>query len=174
MKVFMATFLVLCAAFTGCKHEDKNQAKPKEAKLPGEAQPRLQTMKLWLGTEEINAELALNDQQRQLGMMFRSSMEENEGMLFVFPFPHQTGFWMKNTSVPLSAAYIDPAGVILEIHNLEPHNTNNVPSISENIQYVLEVPQGWFQRHNVNTGALVRTERGALAEAFTRGVRSGR
>jgi uncharacterized protein len=165
MKVLMAMFLV-CATFSGCKRGDREPIQKSEVEIPGKAQPRLQTIKLWVGAEEIEAEVALNNQQRQAGMMFRTSMEENEGMLFVFPYPHRTGFWMKNTSVPLSAAYIDPAGVILEIHHLEPHNTDNVPSESENILYVLEVPRGWFDRHNVRTGMVVRTERGALSESF--------
>jgi len=126
-------------------------------------------VKLWLGAAEIEAELALTDQQRRTGMMFRKEMGENEGMLFVFPVAHQTGFWMKNTFVPLSAAYVDPAGVIVEIHDLQPQDTNNVPSVSNNIVYVLETPQGWFKRHNVETNTLVMTEHGTLSSVFSPG-----
>ena len=134
--------------------------------LPTAAQPKLQTIKLWLGAEEMAAELAMNDSTRQAGMMFRTNMAENEGMLFVFPVPHRTAFWMKNTKIPLSAAYINPEGVILEIHALEPENTNSVTAGSDQIQYVLETPQGWFDRHNVRTGAVVRTEVGPLKSSF--------
>jgi uncharacterized protein len=136
--------------------------------FPTAAQPRLQTLKLWLGSQEMVAELALTPEQRQIGMMFRTNMAENEGMLFVFPVPHQTAFWMKNTIVPLSAAYIDANGVIQEIHELKPHDTNAVEATSHEIQFVLETPQGWFQRNNVSTGAVIRTERGALRETFSR------
>jgi uncharacterized membrane protein (UPF0127 family) len=93
-------------------------------------------------------------------------MAEKEGMLFPLPYTTRASFWMMNCPLPLSAAYIDPGGIIREIHNLQPHNTNAVVSATENIRFVLETPQGWFQRHNVNIGAVVRTERGSLMETF--------
>src|SRR6266478_3694950 len=96
------------------------------AGLPTAAQPKLQTMKVWLGSEEMVCELALTGIQQQTGMMFRTNMAENAGMLFVFGGPYRASFWMMNTVLPLSAAYIDPDGVILEIHDLQPHNTNEV------------------------------------------------
>ena len=68
----------------------------------------------------------------------------------------------------ISAAYIDPDGVIQEIHHFEKQDTNPVVASTDNIQYVLEVSDGWFPRHNVNTGVVVRTERGTLAETFKR------
>lgn len=134
--------------------------------LPTKAQPKLQTMKLWLGPEELNTELALTGIQQQTGMMFRTNMAENEAMLFVFPYPHQASFWMMNTYVPLSAAYIDPDGIILEIHKLEPLNTNSVEAATDRIQYVLETKDGWFDRHNVRTGMVVRSEYGPLRSTF--------
>src|SRR5262245_57378203 len=69
---------------------------------PRQAQPRLQTIKLWLGAEEMNTELALTFNQVQTGMMYRTNMAENESMLFVFSRPHRASFWMKNTVLPLS------------------------------------------------------------------------
>jgi uncharacterized protein len=137
-------------------------------KLPTAAQPKLQTMKLWLGAEEMIAELALTGQQMQTGMMFRTNLAENAGMLFVFPMPHRASFWMKNCPLPLSAAYIDPEGVILEIHDLQAHNTNSVEAASDRVQFVLETNQGWFGRHHVTPGMVVRTERGTLIETFFR------
>ncbi len=114
------------------------------------------------------AELALTPQQVRTGMMFRTSLAENAGMLFVFPIAHRASFWMKNCPLPLSAAYIDPEGVILEIHDLQPHNTNSVEAASERVQFVLETNQGWFGRHHVMPGTVVRTERGTLLETFFR------
>jgi uncharacterized protein len=146
-----------CAA--GCKQANAPA-------LPGAAQPKLQTMKLWLGPEEMVTELALTPQQLQTGMMFRTNLAENAGMLFVFPAPHRASFWMKNCPLPLSAAYIDPEGVILEIHELQPHNTNCVVASSERVQFVLETSQGWFGRHHVTTGTVVRTEHGPLMTTF--------
>lgn len=139
---------------------------PGAAHEPRQAQPKLPTLKLWLGAAELQAEVALNATQTQTGMMFRTNMAENEAMLFVFGGPHRAAFWMKNTYIPLSAAYLDPEGVILEIHDLEPLNTNAVSATSSQVQYVLETPRGWFARHNVRTGTVVRTERGSLRETF--------
>lgn len=135
--------------------------------LPTQAQPKLQTLKLWLGAEQMEAELALTAAQQQAGMMFRTNITDQAGMLFVFRVPDRASFWMKNCPLPLSAAYIDPDGVILEIHDLQPENTNTVVADTDRIQFVLETSQGWFSRHNVNTGAVVRTERGGLAETFS-------
>ena len=112
------------------------------------------------------AELALNDRQRMTGMMFRTNMAESEAMLFVFPVPHRTAFYMKNTTVPLSAAYIDPDGTILEIHDLKPLEEKPVEASSDKIQFVLEVNQSWFERNKVGTGTVIRTEHGSLAETF--------
>ena len=134
----------------------------------GQPQPKLQTMKLWVGAQELVAELALNDRQRMTGMMFRTNLAENEAMLFVFPAPYRTSFYMRNTTVPLSAAYIDPDGTILEIHDLKPLEEKSVEAASDKIQYVLEVKQGWFKRNNVGLGAVIRTEHGSLTETFFR------
>jgi uncharacterized membrane protein (UPF0127 family) len=151
-------------AFYGCSRSSVPAPVPVTAGLPTGAQLKLRTTKLWLGKEEMIAELALTAEQQQTGMMFRTNMAENEGMLFVFGFPHQAGFWMKNTILPLSAAYIAPDGQILELHDFEPHNTNTVLAASANVQFVLETPQGWFKRHNVREGMFVRTDRGTLLE----------
>ena len=132
------------------------------------AQPKLRMMKLWIGPKEIAAELALTVTEISTGMMFRESMPENEGMLFVFGTPHRTSFYMKNTKVPLSAAYIDSSGIIAEIVDLKPLDEIPVEASSDKIQYVLEMNQGWFQRHNVTTGTVIRTERGSLPETFFR------
>lgn len=135
---------------------------------PTRAQPKLPTLKLWLGAHEITAEIARRSEEILTGMMFRHALGENEGMLFVFASPHRASFWMKNVSIPLSCAYIDPEGIIQEIHDLKPFDENPVPASTDKVQYVLEVNQGWFERHNVGRGMLVRTERGSLAETFFR------
>jgi len=134
--------------------------------LPAKAQPKLRTVKLWIGPEEITAEMALRGIEIQTGMMFRTNIPENEGMIFVLPGPQRAAFWMKNCPESLSAAYINTQGVIEEIHLLEKQNTNSVVSTSDGIRFVLEMKEGWFQRHNIETGVVVRTEFGSLAETF--------
>jgi hypothetical protein len=139
--------------------------------LPTKAQAKLRTIRLWLGPEELSVEMALTPMEEQTGMMFRTNMDEMTGMIFVFQRPMQVAFWMKNCPLPLSCAYITPDGAIAEIHDLEPFNTNSVVANSGDIQYVLEVNQGWFGRHHIATGTIVKTERGALQETFFRGSR---
>jgi uncharacterized membrane protein (UPF0127 family) len=159
--------LLMAIVAGGCEKPSTSATGPTaNVDAPVGAQPKLQTMKLWLGAEEMIAELALTIPQQMAGMMFRTNMAENAGMLFVFPGPHRASFWMKNTRLPLSAAYIDPEGVILEIHNLEPQNTNSVTAGSDRVQFVLETNQGWFDRHNIKPGVVIRTEQGSLRETF--------
>jgi uncharacterized membrane protein (UPF0127 family) len=163
-----AAVLALVVGTLGCNDSGPSPSAPASAfpGAPTQAQPKLQTIKLWLGAEEMITELALTPIQVQTGMMFRTNMAENESMLFVFSYPHQATFWMLNTSLPLSAAYISPEGEILEIHDLQPHNTNSVVAATDRVQYVLETRQGWFQRHHVNVGGHIRTEHGSLQETF--------
>ena len=75
---------------------------------------------------------------------------------------------MKNTYVPLSCAYIDPEGVILEIYDMTPLDENPILSKSNDIRYVLEVKQGWFEKNGITPGTLICTERGSLLEVFPR------
>jgi uncharacterized membrane protein (UPF0127 family) len=151
----------------GCKKTETTAAPPSpENWQPTQAQPKLPTMKIYLGAQTLDAELALTEREEQTGMMFRTNIQETDSMLFVLPQPMRTSFWMKNCPESISAAYIGPDGVIQEIHHLEKNDTNAVLAASDNILFVLETKDGWFARHNVNTGAVVRTEKGSLAETF--------
>ncbi len=164
--------LLAFALLAGCKKPETVATPPPppsaENSLPTHAQPKLQTMRIYLGAETLDAELALTPEQEQTGMMFRTNIQDTDAMLFVFPFPQRAAFWMKNCPESISAAYISPDGVIQEIHHLEHEDTNTVFSATENIGYVLETSEGWFARHRVNTGMVVRTEKGSLAETFFR------
>jgi hypothetical protein len=172
MRWFPLILLVLAGSLAGC--EKKSPApplaaaptQPPRSALPTKAQPQLKTIRLWLGAEELVTELALTAEQVQTGMMFRTNLAENAGMLFVFNRPMQASFWMKNCPLPLSAAYINPEGGIVEINDLKPQNTNAVVAASDDVQYVLEVNQGWFLRHHIAPGTYVRTEFGSLPETF--------
>jgi hypothetical protein len=160
---------------TGCGNEAppaRPAASPAPASAPGlptHAQGKLRTVKLWLGPEEMTAELAVSQEEVNTGMMFRTNIAENTGMLFVFGKPWQASFWMKNCPVPLSAAYIDPAGTILELREFHAQDTNPVVAVSHSVQYVLETRQGWFEEHHIRDGMLVRTEYGSFPQTFTAG-----
>ena len=163
-------FLALLLAATllaGCKKTENAAPTPQEWQ-PTQAQAKLPTMKIYLGAETLDAELALTEREEQTGMMFRTNIQDSDSMLFVLPVPQQASFWMKNCPESISAAYISPDGVIQEIHHLEKNDTNAVLAATDNIQFVLETSDGWFVRHNVGTGAVIRTERGSLADTFLR------
>lgn len=174
MKVIrLVMLLALGLVCGGC---GDNQAQAPVARIPGDqpaepgepahAQPKLQTMKLYIGQQEMIAELALTPDQIRTGMMYRTNMDANAGMLFALPYTQRAAFWMKHCPYPLSAAYIDPDGVILEIRDLEPFNTNSVVAHSDNVRFVLETPRNWFQKHGVKPGVAIATERGPLMKTF--------
>ena len=172
--------LIATSLFTACNGCNKTNSaaspapatpKPEIDPIRGHllhAQPKLPTIKVWLGSEELIAEIARERVQVATGMMFRTNMPENTAMIFVFDHPGPKNFYMRNCVVPLSAGYIEPDGALAEIVDLQPGDEVGVQSQTSNLQFVLEVPQGWFTRHNVRTGAVVRTERGSLRETFFR------
>ena len=133
-KMFLLSLLIFLSA---CEKETPippSSIETKQISLEQDkAQSKLETIKLYLGAAELNAEIADENHERKAGMMYRTKMNTDEAMLFVFPYPHQTGFWMKNTTIPLSIAYIDQSSRIIEIHNLESNNTNTVDSRSGKI-----------------------------------------
>lgn len=133
---------------------------------PTEAQPKLPTTKLYLGAETLDAELALTPRQEQTGMMFRTNIQETDAMIFPLPYPMQASFWMKNCPESISAAYITPDGVIQEIHHLEKNDTNAVLAARDDIQYVLETKDGWFERHHIGVGTVIESEKGPLSKTI--------
>lgn len=134
----------------------------------GSPQPKLPVIKLWVGTNQVSAEIASTLHQISTGMMFRTNMAEMEGMLFVFPQAQQVAFYMKNTLIPLSCAYIDPEGTILETFEMKPLDETPLPSKSSQVQYVLEMKDGWFDRHQIRPGMVISTDRGTLSQTFRR------
>ena len=102
-------------------------------------------------------------------MMFRTNIQETDAMLFVLPQPQRANFWMKNCPESISAAYITTDGVIQEIHHLEQNDTNGVVAARDDIRFVLETKEGWFTRNNIQTGTVIQSEKGSLADTFLRG-----
>ncbi|MFM8357934.1 MAG: DUF192 domain-containing protein [Verrucomicrobiota bacterium] len=130
------------------------------------AQPRLSTVKLWVGPHEVEAELARTLTQIATGLMFRPSIGPQETMLFVFGSAQPRAFYMKNVPFDIAVAYLDPEGVIQEIVQLKAQDQKPVPSRSDRIQYVLEAAPDWFQRHGVGPGTLIRTDKGSFADTL--------
>lgn len=169
--------LALLLVLPGCGPEGTStagrpappQSRPGDPWLDdGVAQSGLPKLRLLLGAHTLDAELALTQPAIQKGMMWRTNVAETEAMLFVFARPHQTSFWMKNVPIDIDVAYLDPEGVIREIHRLRRFDTNPVPAVSPDIQFALETAEGWFARRGITPGVVVRTERGSLPESFFR------
>ena len=124
--------------------------------LPGHAQsgpqPILPEIELRIGGKKISAEVADEESERSAGLMFRKALASDCGMLFVMDQIGPVGFWMKNTEVPLTIAYIDPRGTIMELHDLQPLDEKPVPSRFRNIAFALEMPQGWFSKNKIWPG----------------------
>ncbi|MDI6850849.1 MAG: DUF192 domain-containing protein [bacterium] len=109
---------------------------------------------IYLKGRTLYVELATTPEEWEKGLMGRDSLPDSCGMLFIFPYSDIRSFWMKNTTVPLSLAYIDSAFVIREIYDLTPLDETPVFS-KERIQYVIEVNQGWFDKNGIKAGDTV-------------------
>ena len=99
----------------------------------------------------ITAEIAETDEQRQRGLMERDKLDDGKGMIFIFSQDQMVSFWMKDTRIPLSIAFISADGDILEIRAMEPFNLSPVRS-SRSVRFALEVPQSWFSRAGIAVG----------------------
>ena len=104
-----------------------------------------------VGGNLLSVDIADTNEKRAYGLMYRRSMPDSCGMLFVFESSEVQSFWMKNTYIPLSIAYINESGVIVTIKEMEPHNLIGVGS-EYPVQYALEVNKGWFAKKNIKVG----------------------
>jgi uncharacterized membrane protein (UPF0127 family) len=116
-----------------------------------EAQPRLDSVTLQAGMHVVHAEVARTPLQTQTGMMFRREMAQHEGMLFVFDSPARRCFWMKNTILPLSIAFIADDGRIVNLADMQPQSEAS-HCATEPVRYALEMNQGWFAKRGVKPG----------------------
>ncbi len=112
----------------------------------------LQRVKLTAGMNLIDAQVALTPQQRQIGLMLRKEMPQHEGMLFVFEQPSQQCFWMKNTLLPLTAAFVADDGTIVNLADMKPQTTDSHCS-TQPVRYVLEMNRGWFEKKGIKAGS---------------------
>ncbi|HTD15948.1 MAG TPA: DUF192 domain-containing protein [Chthoniobacterales bacterium] len=113
------------------------------------------TAQIQIGNETLDVELAETTQQLAKGLRFRETLAENAGMLFIFPKPQRLSFWMKDATIPLSIAYIQPDGKIVQIRKMQPYDETPVPSLSDGVSYALLVNQGWFERHGISAGTVI-------------------
>ena len=131
-----ATLVTLSAATTGAQEQ---------------AQLNLPRVKLQAGMHQIDAQLALTPDQRQIGLMYRAEMPQHEGMLFVFEQASPQCFWMKNTLLPLTAAFVADDGTIVNLVDMKPQTTDSHCS-AKPVRFVLEMNQGWFAKKAIKAG----------------------
>lgn len=117
-----------------------------------------QKIPLYIKGKEIRVEVAKTPEERALGLMGRKELGKEEGMLFIFEEEGYHSFWMKNTFIPLSIAFIDREGRIVNIMDMEPLSLRS-HTPSRPILYALEMNQGWFSKHGVKVGDVVRFSR---------------
>lgn len=122
--------------------------------MPDNGQPQLNLPRIELraGMYRIDTQVAARFHERQTGLMHRTSMPSHEGMLFVFEQPGVQCFWMKNTLIPLTAAFVADDGTIVNLADMQPRDENSHCS-AKPVRFVLEMNQGWFQSKNIRAGA---------------------
>ena len=121
------------------------------AQAPGQPQLDLPRTTLTVGMYRIDAQVAATAEQRQIGLMHRRAMPQHEGMLFAFEHAGVQCFWMKNTLIPLTAAFVADDGTIVNLADMKPLDETSHCS-ARPVRYVLEMNQGWFAQHGVRAG----------------------
>ena len=116
-----------------------------------------------VGGHPASLQVAILQAEQARGLMQRPDLGKDEGMIFVCPAPQRQSYWMRNCPEALDIAYVGPDGVILEIYHMIPFDERGTTSLSDRIQYVVEMPAGWFAANGVRTGD--RIDKGAAAGA---------
>ena len=117
-----------------------------------DAPQNLPTIKLSSGMHVLQVQVAQTPEQQQIGLMFRKTMGTNDGMLFVFDEPRQQCFWMKNTLLPLSVAFIADDGNVVNIDDMKPQTLESHCS-TKPVRYVLEMNVGWYDKRGIKAGS---------------------
>jgi uncharacterized protein len=138
MKRILITFFLSTLALTATAQD-----------TPQTTLPRI---KLQAGMYQIDTQVAQTEAQRQIGLMFRQEMPQHEGMLFVFEQPATQCFWMKNTLLPLTAAFVADDGTIVNLVDMKPQTTDSHCS-TKPVRFVLEMNQGWFAKKGLKAGS---------------------
>ena len=119
------------------------------------AATHLPTQRLEVGKHTVVAEIADEPQERSSGLMYRKSLGKDAGMLFVYANSASRSFWMKNTSIPLSIAFVSADGSIVNIEQMKPHDLNSTLSATE-VPYALEMQRGWFESRGIVPGTTIK------------------
>ena len=151
----MNTFAIYCRTVVGslyCTAAMLVLIGPAQAQTLDEPQMKLERIKLSSGMHRLDVQVAATPDQRQTGLMFRKDMPQHEGMIFVFEQAAKQCFWMKNTLIPLSAAFVEDDGTIVNIEDMKPQTLDGHCS-AKPVRYVLEMNKGWFAKKGIKAGS---------------------
>lgn len=159
----LKNFILTCSVifFTqGCKQDAINE------KLTASDSAEKLYFDLTVGKVPLKVEVAALPKEREKGLMFRDSMGDHEGMLFIFREGTKQRFWMKNTRIPLDIGYFSSKGSLVEVHKAKPYDLSGVPSKSRDIQFVLELNEGAYKQLGIRIGD--RIDLGIVSEIMKR------
>jgi uncharacterized membrane protein (UPF0127 family) len=139
MKIFLLSLLASLGMLAGAHGQETPQT-------------QLPRITLSAGIHQIDTQVALTPEQHAIGLMYRKDMPQHEGMLFVFQNPTKQCFWMKNTLLPLTAAFVADDGTIVNLEDMKPQTTESHCS-AKPVRFVLEMNQGWFAKKGFKAGA---------------------
>lgn len=139
--------------FSACKEETPVGTTATEPNIAAPALTVHDWLPLTINDIVIRAQFAITPSEMARGLMQRHELGENDGMLFLYEQPRQMSFWMKNTPLPLDIGYFTSDGTLREVYRMFPYDTTAVSSVGTNIQFALEMNQGWFARNGLKPGA---------------------
>jgi uncharacterized membrane protein (UPF0127 family) len=155
-----AAVVVLLAGLTACGQAQPDRAGPGDKATGGAAAEKSATVRpgathwfeIAMGERRVEMQLAITLPEMQRGLMERRDLGAEQGMLFVYARPQRMSFWMRNTPTALDIGFFDQNGVLREVYPLHPYDETPVGSVREDLQYALEMNQGWFARCGVRVG----------------------
>jgi uncharacterized protein len=150
---FLLPALALLALLAGCQKQPAASAPMAAAVAPAPTATADTWFDLKVGNQTLRAQLAIEQDEQEHGLMNREKLGDDDGMLFVYSQPQQMRYWMMNTPLPLDIGYFDADGVLREVYPMYPYNLRSVDSRRNDLRYALEMNQGWYDRRNVQPGA---------------------
>jgi len=150
-QLCVAALLVTLLAACGGQN-----SQPAPGHAPKAHESKVQLPVITIDSARLHVEIVQDPASRQKGLMHRQSLPEDQGMLFVFEHPQYMSFWMRNTFIPLDIAFIDADGRIVDIQSMAPLDETKQYISAAPALYALEVNQGWFKKHGIKAGSVVK------------------
>lgn len=145
--VLALVLLVFWAALAGCERGNSGEAAPPAPKTAAEFFP------VRVGGRGVRLQLAVHLPEMRRGLMERRDLGPDDGMIFIYERPQRLSFWMRNTPTPLDIGFFRPDGTLAEVYPLHPFDETPVASRADDLQFAIELKQGWFREHGVRPGA---------------------